>query len=228
MAGRNVLITGVGRGIGLETCREFLKDERIEKVVGTTRNPEQHPLRGNDRLTLIHSEFSSEEGVKKMILKIADHLDSIDYIVLNAGVLVNKPLRDQEWKDFSKTFTINAISQPYMVGCLLDYMNTGAHVVTIGSVGGMTGTSKFPGLSTYSPSKAAIAVWSEVMAVEEEGYRFNSLALGAVNTEMLAEAFPGYEAALGPNDMASYIKEFTIEGGKYFNGKTLQVSVTSP
>lgn len=228
MVGKNVLITGVGRGIGLETCREFLKDKRIGKVVGTTRNPEQHPLSGEDRLTLIHSEFSLEEGVKRMISKITDQLDSIDYIVLNAGVLVNKPLREQEWKDFSKTFTINAIAQPFMVGGLLDYMNKGAHVVTIGSVGGMTGTSKFPGLSTYSPSKAAIAVWSEVMAVEEEDYRFNTLALGAVNTEMLAEAFPGYEAAIGPNDIATYIKDFTIEGGKYFNGKTLPVSVTNP
>jgi hypothetical protein len=50
------------------------------------------------------------------------------------------------------------------------------------------------------------------------------LALGAVQTEMLEEAFPGYQAPIKANEMADYIFDFTLTGNKYYNGKVLQVS----
>ena len=63
---------------------------------------------------------------------------------------------------------------------------------------------------------------------KEQGISFNVLALGAVNTEMLQEAFPGYEALLSPKEMADYIFDFALNGNKYFNGKVLQVSSSTP
>jgi len=56
----------------------------------------------------------------------------------------------------------------------------------------------------------------------------NALALGAVQTEMLAEAFPGYKAPLGPDQMAAFMKWFVLEGGRFFNGKVLPVSLSTP
>jgi hypothetical protein len=53
------------------------------------------------------------------------------------------------------------------------------------------------------------------------------VALGAVQTEMLEEAFPGYQAPIA-NEMADYIFDFTLTGNKYYNGKVLQVSSTNP
>jgi hypothetical protein len=54
------------------------------------------------------------------------------------------------------------------------------------------------------------------------------LALGAVQTEMLAEAFPDYQAPLSAIEMADYIFNFTLTGNKYYNGKVLEVSSSTP
>jgi hypothetical protein len=54
------------------------------------------------------------------------------------------------------------------------------------------------------------------------------LAIGAVQTEMLAEAFPDYQAPLKANEMADYIYNFAITANKFYNGKVLQVSNTTP
>ena len=75
-------------------------------------------------------------------------------------------------------------------------MPAGSHIVNISSMGGFQGSAKFNGLSYYSASKAAIACLSECLAEEfkDSGVSVNCLALGAVQTEMLREAFPGYKA----------------------------------
>jgi hypothetical protein len=48
-----------------------------------------------------------------------------------------------------------------------------------------------------------------------------------VSTEMLEEAFPGYQAPISAEGMAKYIYDFTLTGNAYFNGKVLQVSSTN-
>jgi NAD(P)-dependent dehydrogenase (short-subunit alcohol dehydrogenase family) len=89
---------------------------------------------------------------------------------------------------------------------------------------------KFAGLSAYSPSKAALCSLTELLAEEfkETGISINCLCLGAVQTEMLEEAFPGYQAPHSANEMASFIKDFTIHQGAYFKGKILPVSISTP
>ena len=89
---------------------------------------------------------------------------------------------------------------------------------------------KFAGLAAYSSSKGAVITLSELLAEEyrDKGFKFNVLAIGAVQTEMLAEAFPDYQAPLQPNEMAAYIYDFATTGAKFYNGKVLQVSSTTP
>jgi len=104
------------------------------------------------------------------------------------------------------------------------------HVVNISSMGGFQGSAKFPGLSVYSSSKAAIANLTEVLAEEykETNIRFNCLALGSVQTEMLKEAFPTYNSSMSAKKMAEFIIEFSINGSQYFNGKIIPVSLSIP
>ena len=88
---------------------------------------------------------------------------------------------------------------------------------------------KFPGLSVYSSSKAAVIALTEVLAEEySDGPSFNVLALGAVQTKMLKEAFPDYYAETNPNEMAKYIIDFAVNGSKLFNGKLISVSNSNP
>jgi NAD(P)-dependent dehydrogenase (short-subunit alcohol dehydrogenase family) len=97
-------------------------------------------------------------------------------------------------------------------------------------MGGVQGSLKFPGLSAYSSSKGAVITMTELWAEEfkETGPLFNVLALGAVQTEMLEEAFPGYQAPTTALEMATYIKDFSLTGNKLYNGKLLQVSSSTP
>ena len=63
---------------------------------------------------------------------------------------------------------------------------------------------------------------------ESTNWTFNCLALGAVQTEMLEEAFPGYQAPVYPEQMAEYIKHFTLNNHKVMRGRVVEVSLSTP
>ena len=117
-----------------------------------------------------------------------------------------------------------------LIKCVIPFMSSEGHVVTISSMGGVQGSMKFAGLSAYSSSKGAVITLTELLAEEykETGPSFNVLALGAVQTEMLEEAFPGYKASVSADQMANYIFDFSVNGNKLYNGKLMQVSSSTP
>ncbi len=69
-------------------------------------------------------------------------------------------------------------------------------------------------------------LWAEEF--KDIGPRFNALALGAVQTKMLEAAFPGFEAPITAEGFAPYLLNFGLTGHQYYNGKTLQVSSSTP
>jgi NAD(P)-dependent dehydrogenase (short-subunit alcohol dehydrogenase family) len=97
-------------------------------------------------------------------------------------------------------------------------------------MGGFQGSVKFTGLSYYSASKAAISCLSECLAEEFKGsgVSVNCIALGAVQTEMLGEAFPGYKAPVGATEIAPFISYFALNCHKFMNGKVIPVAVNNP
>jgi NAD(P)-dependent dehydrogenase (short-subunit alcohol dehydrogenase family) len=97
-------------------------------------------------------------------------------------------------------------------------------------MGGFQGSLKFPGLAAYSTSKAALCSFTEMFAEEYKasGIHMNCLCLGAVQTEMLAKAFPGYVAPTSPEQMAAFIMNFALHSGQQLNGKIIPVSSTNP
>ena len=138
-------------------------------------------------------------------------------------------IRDRSWRTI---FEVNLFGVVQLIQALLPQLSTAskAHIVNIGSMGGVQGSSKFPGLSAYSASKAAIANLTECLAEElkDKNISVNCLALGAIQTEMLAEAFPGYEAPVTSKAMAAYLAEFALNGHQFHNGKIIPVAVSTP
>ena len=94
-------------------------------------------------------------------------------------------------EDINYVFSVNVFAVIKLTRDLLSYFNNDAHIVNISSVGGVQGSVKFSGLSTYSSSKGAIGILTECLAEEfkQSTLRFNALALGAVQTEMLKKPF---------------------------------------
>ena len=140
--------------------------------------------------------------------------------------MVNKAFEDISLEEFEKIYKTNVMGVVGLTQKLLPFFHKNSHVVNISTMGGVQGSVKFPGLSAYSSSKAAVITLTELLAEEfkETGPSFNVLALGAVQTEMLEEAFPGYKAPLSAKEMAQYIMDFSLTGNKYYSGKLLQVS----
>lgn len=224
---KNIIITGTSRGIGLELVLQFAAQGH--KVLALSRKIPQVFLE-NENITCLSIDLADGKSLESIQPFIENSFKTVDILIHNAGALVLKPFSEITADAFEYIYKVNVFGVAALNRIVLPYMPQGSHVVTISSMGGVQGTMKFAGLSAYSSSKGAVITLSELLAEEykEKGIAFNVLALGAVNTEMLQEAFPGYEAPLSPKQMADYIFDFALTGNKYFNGKVLQVSSTTP
>lgn len=160
------------------------------------------------------------------------HVEHVDVLVNNAGLLRNAPFSQLTDADFEEVYRTNVFAPVRLIRQLLPLMggNRTTHIVNMGSMGGFQGSSKFPGLSAYSSSKSALAGLTECLAEEfnEQNIKVNCLAIGAVQTEMLAQAFPGFQASLTAGQMAAYVADFALNAHRYYNGKVLPVSSTTP
>ena len=224
---KNIIVTGTSRGIGLELALQLAA--KGHHVLAVSRTISQ-ALLGNENISCLSVDLAHESDLQK----VGDYLSStwkqVDAIIHNAGSLLLKPFSETAQADFEAIYKVNVFGVANLTRIALPHLQKGSHVVTISSMGGIQGSLKFPGLAAYSSSKGAVITLSELLAEEykEQGIAFNVLALGAVQTEMLAEAFPGYQAPISAADMAKYIVDFTLTGNQYYNGKVLEVSSSNP
>ena len=224
---KNIIITGTSRGIGYQLALQFANAGH--NVLAISRKTPQEFIE-NPNITCLSVDLSSENDLDQVENFLSQSWKNVDVIIHNAGALVQKPFSQTTQSDFEKVYKVNVFGVANLTRISLPYLQKGSHVVSISSMGGIQGSMKFAGLSAYSSSKGAVITLSELLAEEykEQGIAFNVLALGSVNTEMLQEAFPGYEAPLSALEMANYIVDFALTGNKFYNGKVLQVSSTTP
>lgn len=224
---KTIIITGTSRGIGAELVKQFAAEGHTIISLSRNSNPEFANL---PNVYYNSVDLSNDASVAAFAIELKNQFKNIDILIHNAGTIINKPFAEISSADFEYVYKVNVFGVAALTKAVLPLMNKGSHVVTISSMGGIQGSSKFPGLAAYSSSKGAVITLSELLAEEykEQGVAFNVLALGAVQTEMLQEAFPGYKAPVNPNEMAAYIKNFALQGNQFFNGKVLQVSKTTP
>ena len=226
---KNIVITGTSRGIGYELVK--ILSRMGHQVLALSRN--EKPVT-DLKLENVHTfsfDIVEEDSIKKATDYISEKWNSkVDVLINNAGALLNKPFEDSTYKDFERVYKVNVFGVAEITRKMVPFMSNTSHVLNISSMGGIQGSMKFPGLAAYSSSKGALLTLTELLAEEykENGPSFNALALGAVQTEMLEEAFPGYKAPVSAEDMANYIADFSLNGQKLYNGKILQVSNSTP
>ncbi len=233
---KKVLITGASKGIGFELAKFFAKKNHALYLIARDEKKlkklKKEIKEINPKLPCYILSFDLLEinKIKNLILNIKNRFGTVDIVVHNGGTLVNKSFVKIKKEDLINSFTINYFAPYLITQKIMPILTKKAHVIFIGSVGGINGSVKFPGLSSYSPSKGALITLAECLAEEFKmtNFRFNCLALGAVQTEMLKKAFPKYKAPLSPKSISSFIFDFAIKGGEFFNGKVLPVSSTTP
>lgn len=229
-----VIITGVSKGIGFELMKQFANSEYM--VIAVSRNVKtiQSFIQTKQVVNVlpVQADITKKTGLDKIFKTCKQLGKPVSIVVNNAGELILKPFAKITEKEIQSVYQTNVFAPFLLIQGLLPYMGKvkRSHIVNISSMGGFQGSAKFNGLSAYSSSKAALTGLTECLAEElkDKNIAVNCLAIGAVQTEMLSKAFPGYKAPLKPNEMASYIHEFAINGSKFFNGKVLPVSSTTP
>jgi 3-oxoacyl-[acyl-carrier protein] reductase len=233
----NIIITGASRGVGYETAKLLSAHHRVMAI---SRGAEKIRLPGVISIAFDFSKTpgqSEKASIKKYLLpKIKKHFQTVDVLINNAATLINKPFSKITRKEFEKVYSVNLFSIMELTQTLIPYLTSSSqedsksHVVNIASMGGIQGSLKFPGLAAYSSSKGALIALTECLAEEykEKKISFNAIAFGAIQTEMLAEAFPGFKAPLRADQAAKFVAEFALTGHTYFNGKILQMALTTP
>ena len=225
---KTVIITGTSRGIGFELVHLFSKAGYA--VLALSRNAKPVINLNYENITALSFDLNNVEDYNRVEAFIQNEWTHVDILINNAGAIINKPFVETTFDDFKQIYGTNVFGVAELTRRVLPFIPKTGHVVTISSMGGVQGSMKFAGLSAYSSSKGAVITLTELLAEEykEAGPSFNVLALGAVQTEMLAEAFPGYKAPTSPIEMAAYIFEFAKTGQQLYNGKLLQVSSSTP
>ena len=232
----NIVITGASTGVGRETAKA-LAAIKGNSVVLIARNKlkiqtlagECNILRQETCVFPLAFDLGSDDYIG-LTLQILQHFKHIDILINNAGLLLNKAVGNITANEIDSVFNVNYKAPLLLSQALLPYMAQGSHILNISSMGGFQGSVKFPGLSVYSSSKGALAILTECLAAEltEKKVSVNCLAFGAVQTEMLSKAFPGYEAPVSAEKMAEFVADFALNGHKFFNGKVLPVSLSTP
>ncbi|MEL7835150.1 SDR family oxidoreductase [Fodinibius sp. Rm-B-1B1-1] len=223
------IVTGASRGIGREISKNLAQDGYHTIAVARSKQPLQELANTSENITAIPTDLTDQNAVGTLVNLVND-FSGVDILINNAGALINKSFKDLTLDDWRSQIESNLISAIHITKELLPQFNRDAHIVNISSMGGFQGSTKFPGLAAYSVSKGALSILTECLAVElsDKNIKANALCLGAVQTEMLEEAFPGIEAPLSASDMGSYIAKFAVEASAFYNGRILPVALEDP
>ena len=230
MPNQTIVIVGASRGIGAELVKLLAKEDS-NKILALSRDKAKMDALFGDLKNVDTFAFDLNSSVREQAEYVFSSTEKIDILINNAGLLKNKPFTQLTHEDISSCYQVNVIGVMETVQAAVGKMqNSGGHIVNISSMGGFQGSVKFPGLSAYSTSKAAVCSFTELFAEEykESKIRMNCLCLGAAQTEMLEEAFPGYQAPVSAAKMAEFIADFSLNAHQWINGKIIPVSLSTP
>lgn len=240
------IVTGASRGIGSQVVRH-LASSPDNSVIATARNASAlanlEKLAAEDglpgRIMVVPADLTRPEGRAAIVSAAERALQSqpgslLKGLLQNAGTLVAKPFFEQSESEWDNQYEVLLKAPALLTRDLFRIMGPACHVVFVSSMGGFQGSRKFPGLTPYSSLKGGVSILAECLAEEfaahapDKGLACNALCLGAVQTQMLEEAFPGMQAPVDAETMGAWIANFLTSAGKLFNGKVLPVSLRDP
>ena len=236
----NVLVTGGSRGIGEAISREFAR--KGYDVIINFKNSidraeelkEELEAEYGVSVMLAQADITDEVSVENMIDEIITELGSIDVLVNNAGIVIDREFEDRTLQDWKETLNVNLIA-PFLltklVGSEMVKQEHGS-IVNISSTNGIN--TYYPTSVDYDASKAGLISLTYDSAVQFAPYvRVNCVAPGWVNTEMndeLPEDFVKSETErilvkrfAEPEEIAKAVYFLASEDASFINGTVLKV-----
>jgi NAD(P)-dependent dehydrogenase (short-subunit alcohol dehydrogenase family) len=240
--GRVAVVTGAGSGIG-RGCALVLAEHGADLVLaGRRREPLEQTAADVEalgrRALVVPTDVTDVGQCERLVTTTVSELHRLDILLNNAGGASTKPIADwtpEEWHHVvdlnigSVWFLSRFAAQPMLA------QGKGA-IVNISSGSAFFA---FPIGAPYGASKAAVnnLTMSMAAAWTPKGVRVNTVASGAVRTDMLIEDSKKYgldEAALGagnamgrigdPDEIGYAVLFFASDASSYCSGQTLWVN----
>ena len=237
---KTVIVTGGSRGIGAAISERFAKEE-YNIVINFKSNEERAEKlkeklmdKYNVNVLLIKADVSNESDVKDLIEKTISEFGSIDVLVNNAGISIDKPFLDKTKEDFSKVLETNLIgpflTSKYAYNYLINSKDS--TVVNISSNFGIN--TVYPESMDYDASKSGlISLTKSLSKVFSPEVRVNAVAPGWVNTEMNSDLDKDFtkeeedKILLGrfanPEEIANVVYFLASKESSYINGEVIVV-----
>ncbi len=209
--GKNVIITGAERGIGLAIAKGFAKCGANIIIAGIMDdefpNAEKLITAENVECFCIHTDVSDEASVKNMVKTAAGKFSHIDILVNNAGVNTLAPAGEMPLEVWQRIININLTGTFLMcreVGGVM-LRQGGGNIVNIASMSGLIVNPLPQQQCAYNSSKAGVIMLTKCLANEwaKKGIRVNAVCPGFTRTPLTAKRLDT------PNDPA--VKKW-IEG----------------
>lgn len=191
LAGKAVLVTGSGAGIGRATALKFA-EEGARVMVTDIHSPGGEEtvsmIRASDGQAVFRqADISKAADVKALLQGVVDEFGQLDCAVNNAGIEgMIAPVTDQTEANFDAIIAVNLKGAFLCLQAEIAHMlaTGGGAIVNVSSVAGLIG---FPGLSPYVASKHALAGLTRNAALEyaQQDIRVNAVCPGGIDTRML-------------------------------------------
>jgi acetoacetyl-CoA reductase len=192
MEHRVALVTGGTRGIGAAII-EALAFDGIHVAAGYSRNLEAADemaasLAAKGHAVSLHQgNVGKPEDCERVVAEVLEQHDHIDFLINNAGITVDKTVRNMTVEDWHAVLRVNLSGAFYMTKAVLEHMigRSYGRIVNISSVIGETGSI---GQANYAASKSGLFGLTKSLALEtaRKGITVNCVAPGFIDTEMVA------------------------------------------
>ncbi|MES2768189.1 MAG: SDR family oxidoreductase [Bdellovibrionota bacterium] len=211
----NILITGAGRGIGYQMTKQLSeKGHTIYAVVRTVADE----LKALANVNIIEGLDLENLTTIDQIVESSD-LPKMDWVIMNAGVFLETPLKDLEIELVQKQIQVNSIAPLYFVQKLLPKMKEGTKIGLVSSQMGSIGDNSSGGYYGYRMSKAALNMAGNALAhdLKNSGIIVSIMHPGYVKTRM-TDFMGNMDAELSAARLISLMEKASITtSGTFWN-----------
>ncbi|HTI93159.1 MAG TPA: SDR family oxidoreductase [Puia sp.] len=204
-------VTGASQGLGLILVKKLL--EQGYRVAASSRDAhalsQAVGLIDKDRFLPLAVDLSNLDCIDESIQQTLATFGRIDVVVNNAGYGMAGTVEETGEQDIKNIFNVNVLATINVVKSVLPVMRSqkSGYIINIGSVAGFVGA---PGWAIYSATKAAVAAFSEVIALdvkefgikvtvaEPSGFRTGFLTKNSL--ALIPSTIEGYEAVKNAQD----------------------------